>query len=550
MAKVNFNKLSLGHPLTYNAVFDNLDQCATALSGNISADQREDNRSIFTFALQKVRLGRDDLTHGERAGFNVPWQSDTGIKSFSFFLPPLQEFFDSSLVSTITTPGIILESMSLSFDCANQQFPINLTTGLPDSGLLFDRDFVAEIKCGGYAGQVTIPSTALNISNDEIVNRPNPALAANIGAIIDAYSELEVTLRIPITQQTAFGLGFQDKGIDNAVLRASFSAPIVQRDTASYSVAPQNDLASNGTARSFSSNSLLKPAAGSLIKAGSRTAALTDGVQDAFEQLDRSMRNKLQGGLTRWSEVRANTEALLEDQGYFCITVPLFNIPEVNACNANVPLNNFFNTIQGYKRPSTLRGKQALMDRAVIPIVAPGTIHHVGVFFDGFHCSEPNRQLRMDLGVGIGCGPGSRLGSYTQVSQVAEKDVTYGDPTEYITHFFAPLAYSSAAGAPAKGKGYVEQGRPFFFGRQVDLTGGVLRSNVANAANPAASEAAPATDGTEQFIEIRCNLYQYDSGTSAYVDIDDLGSTSGSVWQFGGWSGVVVCLYGKMALVE
>ena len=42
MAKVKFNKLTLGHPLTAGDVWDNLSQCATALSGNIAAEQREE----------------------------------------------------------------------------------------------------------------------------------------------------------------------------------------------------------------------------------------------------------------------------------------------------------------------------------------------------------------------------------------------------------------------------------------------------------------------------------------------------------------------------
>lgn len=559
MAKVKFNKLTLGHPLTAGDVWDNLSQCATALSGNIAAEQREEDRSIFTFALQRVRCGFDRFTEGDTPStdFTLDWHNESGTKRLKFFLPPLQEYFDSNLVSDLNTPDIVLESISISFDNVNQQYPINIDTGTPNSADTFDQDFEVQIRSGSFVGQVTIPKVALNISNNEIINRPNPTVSADIGGVIDPYAELEITVRSPINSQPAAGRS-NERGIDNMVIRASFSAPIVQRDTAAYSVQPQNDRTGSATARSFATNTLSVPAAGSLIKAGDRTSASTDGVQDAFEQLDRAVRDKLKGGLNRMSEVVAYSESVLEDQGYFCISIPLFNYAENNWFNGHHNAAAVFagaNTIDGYKRPSTLRGVNAFMDRAVIPITAPGTLHHVGVFYDGFQIGGASKsiyEMRMDLGVAIGCAPNSAVDSYTQIVQVAERNVTSTAATEYSNHFFAPIAYSTAGGAPALGSGYVTQGRPFFFGRQIDLTGGVLRENVANPANPAAAEAAPATDGTEQFIEVRCNLYQYDTSAPGYIGVDAMpaAASPADAFQWGGWSGVVVCLYGKMALVE
>ena len=564
MAKVNFNKLTLGHPLTREAVWGNLDQCASALSGNISADQRAENRSIFTFALQKVRCGTDALTEGLSPPEGFTWapalpMNETGSKTLNFFLPPFQEFFDDSLVGDINTPGIILESISLSFDGANQQYPIRLSTGMPDESLVFDQDFEVQIKSGNSVGQVTIPKTTLNISNDEIINRPNPTVSANIGAVIDPYSKLELSVRVPISTQSDnyAGIPFlQDFGIDNMLIRASFSAPIVQRDTLAHTVYPQNVPPLAGLGRSTSTCQLQTPVAGSVIKAGDRESADVDGLQDALEQLDREVREKLKGGLTRSSELRLYSESLLEDQGYFCISVPLFNAAEVNMIDSLAPnaplLPPHYRDLQGYLRPSTKGGVPvtALMDRAVIPIVAPGTIHHIGVFFDKFATTSSTDEYHMDFGVALGCCPGSSSASYTQVSYVGSKNVTFSSATQNIQHFFSPLAYSTAAGAPALGSGYVTQGRPFFFGQQVDQTGGVLRGDVASAFVSASAEGPPQTNGAEQFIEIRANIHRKDTtGVPAYVDLQQTGIST-STAQLAGWSGVVVCLYGKMALVE
>lgn len=537
MAKVKFNKLTLGHALTREDVWDNLDQCATALSGNITADQRKENRSYFTVCLQKVRVG---------PYVDNPPGTDAEPKVIKFFLPPLQEYFSDSLVGSLSTPQIVLESISLSFNGVNQQYPIDLGTGLPDPTKTFETDLVAEIKAGSFVGQVTIPKVTLNISNSDIVNRPNPTISTDIGASLDPYSELQLSIKSPITTCAQINTGgpiYLPNGIDNLVVHARFSAPIVQRDTLAYTGSlPQNIPIAVGTGRSVFNCDLQTPTANSLIKAGDRTLANVDGVQDAFTQLDRIVSDKLRGGLTRWSEQRPFTESLVEDQGYFCITVPLFNIPEVRVGSGN---SVFSRMIDGYVRPSTLRGKNALMDRAVIPIVAPGTLHHVGIFWDKFEVTGTNRA-HMDFGLALGCAPNSIVDSYTQVCRINAHDVSYDTTTGFIQHLWAPLPRSTVAGSPPAGKGYVEQGRPYFFGKQVDTTGATLRQNVASPSGTGVAETAPATNGREQFFEIRCNLYRYDSATSSYDDIE----TTNAALTHSGWSGVVVCLYGKMALVE
>jgi len=544
VAKVNFTKLPLGHPLTPGMVWDNLDQAATALSGNIAADQRQENRSYFSMCFNKVRLAEGALR-------TVPADTDaSGAVSYStiqrpvriaFKVPPLQEEFNTQLVTDHTTPNLVLESVAISFDNLNQNKPVSLDTGLPDSAASFDKAFSVTVSTGSGAQKstVTVPVSALNSTNEEIVQRPNPTINAFVGANVDPYGDVLIEFQSPCN------LG--NHGIDSLVVHVVFSYPIVERDTAALAGEIIQNAPFHNLARSAPTNTLVRPVAGTLIEA---TNATLSGVQDSFEQLDRQVREKLGGGLTRWSEVRSGTETLTQDQGYFCIMVPLFNIPEDQSLQKwTTPA---YDSLTGYLRvyPKT-SGANALMDRAVIPIVAPGAIHHVGVYWDRIvstlhPVSSPGLfEVRMDFGLALGCRTRAREANFTQVCLVEDRDVNYQPFTNDVRSFFAPIVYSTHATAPDLGKGFVTQGRPFYFGNEIDYTGLTKRRNVATT-TAANAEVVPPTNGTEQFFEIRCNLSLFDTVTSGGI-YQDINTQPG---YFGNGSGVVVCLYGKMALVE
>ena len=552
MAKVKFNKLTRGQPLTPGMVWDNLSQAATALSGNISKDQRTENRSVFSVVLHRVRHS-DAIFNGY---VNNPY-GNFRPEQFIFKLPVWQEFFDTDNFSNENTPEIVLESISISFDCMNQEKPIRLDNGLPSTSTsdTFTSPLEVTIEAGRSGGKAVIPNQTLNLSNEKIVNRPNPALTANIGANIGAYDLLSIFIENPIdidyATMPAQAVGAVT-GIDNLVVHARFSAPIVQRDNATYSRLPQNAPLSHSCERSFVSNVLVPPNAGTLISA---TSASLNGVQDAFEQLDRQVRNGLLGGLTRDSERRGRAESLLEDQGYFCLTVPLFNVPEdegISLWRTSSDAAKVYDSMDGYLRINRTyvgSGRNSLMDAAVIPILAPGTIHHIGVFWDKMFLDGQvsTYRVHMDLGVALGCKVRAAEANYTQISYVGAKDVSYAANNGYINHFFAPIAFSTAAFPSVPlGVGYVPQGHPFYFGTEMDATGGTLRNSVADATNPTSVLIPPKTDGTEQFIEIRCNINLYDTAAAAYFDINT-GTAEGTI---GNGSGVFVCIYGKQALVE
>lgn len=574
MAKVNFNKLSRGQPLTPAAIWDNLDQAATALSGNISKEQRAQGRSVFSVSLQRVRFS-DAIWNDYDQASDPTLNSLNEVlrpEAFIFALPPLQEFFNSQLIDTIEAPDIILESLAVSFDNMNQQFPTVLDEALPSTiNEKFNRSLTVTIeaykedntglKPGTIVGKAGIPLTTFNLPNETIINKPNPAVTANIGNVIGGYDYLKVSVVSPIEIDYATipaGAAMRATGIDNLHVHATFSAPIVQRDNAAYSVVPQN-APLHDCARSPRSNVLTRPVQGTDLQAEDSTNF--DGVQDAFSQLDRQVRERLSGGLTRWSEVRENSESLLEDQGYFCWMIPLFNIAEdeglTNRADRSGAAARFYNAATrpsvadfGYIRENPDTSLDAFMDKAVIPIVAPGTIHHIGVFWDKMYVDDTtgvlDPRLYMDFGVALGTKPKAEVSQYTQVSYVTGRDVSWSASAP-LNHFWAPIVRSTAAGAPPAGSGYVAQGRPFYFGREVDYTGGVIRRNVAGI-NPIAAEAAPNTNGLEQFLEVRCNINLYDVTTAQYKDMSSLGGPYPLV--VGNGSGVVVCIYGKMALVE
>ena len=197
MAKVKFNKLTRGQPLTPAAIWDNLDQAAAALSGNVAKEQRQHGRSTFSVTIHQVR--QSDAIWNNYVG--AP--GDDKLKRpdrFYFKLPPWQEYFNSNEISNETTPDIILESIAISFDNMNQEKPLVLDNGLPSTVAAdkFNRSFEVQIEAGLSAGKSVIPVSTLVHKNEVIRNRPNPALSANIGAAIGAYDLLTVTVTSPL----------------------------------------------------------------------------------------------------------------------------------------------------------------------------------------------------------------------------------------------------------------------------------------------------------------------------------------------------------------
>ena len=180
---------------------------------------------------------------------------------------------------------------------------------------------------------------------------------------------------------------------------------------------------------------------------------------------------------------------------------------------------------------------------ARVPITVPGAIHHVRVCMGEVLLPSATHEFHVDVGVGLGAGVRGKRLAYSQVANLASfvpvKNVS-------VQSADVPIVYSVAGGAPGIGFPSV-QGRPYFFGKEVDRTVGaapVRRRVAADDVASAAAEGVPGTNGLEQFIEVRSNINMYDTAAAAYTDISLVPHS------FGEGAGITVYIYGKMALTE
>lgn len=331
---------------------------------------------------------------------------------------------------------------------------------------------------------------------------------------------------------------FDSTPIYSVVVKAEFTHPLVERDHSglkNYDTAPQTprNAPLHNNARVASAYSLTAPVEGDSIDATG-----VKGVQTQIETLDDIVTSRLYTGLDRYSRV-IRAEHLLEDQNYFCITVPLFNFEEAIYSSTNIA-SYFQNVVGG------LDGAQ-IWDRAIVPIVFPMCIHHVQLSFDTSALtlgSFPlaNREFQVGVAAAYQNTPwGPRL--YTQVARTPAAFTLANNITKIGNQglWSIPLSYP---GAP-DGIGWQAQGRPIFVGLEhpnQNQSGTTQRSQVADNANGGALINAP-TNGAEQMLEIR-GLLKHTTGSTLLND-----AALGTYTAFPR-GGVFVHIYGKSALVE
>jgi hypothetical protein len=181
------------------------------------------------------------------------------------------------------------------------------------------------------------------------------------------------------------------------------------------------------------------------------------------------------------------------------------------------------------------------VDKAIIPITAPGTIHHV-FCVTGPLSTAGNYTLKATCGVALGSSIRTDHILYQQVAYKQNFNLVQAQSfrfADYMAFQGIPLIYQTGTKI---GKGFYTQGRPFFFGREIGKNPHG-RNNCANI-NPALAEAAPKTLGMEQVLEVRMTINLYNNATSAFVDMNtDTVSAGGAL-------GSTVYIIGKQALVE
>lgn len=483
-------KLPLGVALEPSHVAGNLADVASMLSGNINADQRQQDQAPFSVSW----------FYAQTAGAVL---GTSAAESLHFTLPPLQDEWNDKLVSDENMKSITLDSVSLSFDMMNQGKMIGSSTGLPSTTDMSSVNLRLYKLTNNPTTAVGVPETLLItevvITGEEILagfNTRNPSIIRDLGVSIDRFSIYE--WRIDSVSAPLFSV----------LIRASFSHPVVQRDTAAVLGAALNGGvpvdAQNAPATALYNKdndaiTVTSPAADTLIQAD----VPVTGVQTQIEAIDTKFRNKLVGGRSdRYQSDLAfatdRKEQLVEDSGYFCMCVNLMKlgVPMINGTNAN--------TYEVADATGTM-----LWDRALIPISYPGTIHHVLIEAAGI-----NDYMRLSPGtvalstrrftVGVGLYKGVRVPNPTY-QQVAYATETLDSLTGNLLKnrlWSVPLVYSTAGGAVA-GKGFVTQGRPVYFGRELTYDGTVPRENIADTVASSLAEAPPQTVGMENFIEVR-----------------------------------------------
>ena len=541
MAKITDDeKLPLGVELEVDHTHGNFAKVATALSGNIVETQREDGRSRFSLTYSLTRATGTDAAP-------LVWR---------FTLPPLQEYWPATntlsptaagggYLATTDTPTITLEALSIGFDTANTAKTIDYTNGATGhfvTALGYSNDAVLEIRkitqIHSSREHDTDPIASLSITATDLanpVNRQNPRILRDLDIVIDPFS----------TYQLRY-VSADPNGDTALTVRLIFSHPLKTRDiqlAGSNNEYPQNAPAAIHLARDNASISLSAPAAGATIRAEGTT-----GVQTHIETLDQAYSDQLHAG--RYDRYVHNDdpsnfaypkENLTQDCGYFAWCVNLFKTE--TECDGASAIKWEENDAPGASPTDWW-----FFDRAIIPIVFPGTIHHViaDVGLDTLNPGIALNRRQISIGVGLGTGIKMQTKTYQQVAYHQFTPSFYGVAGGGRNIHQVPLVYSTAPATNTQGRGYVRQGRPVYFGRQIHFDATHDRQNIATAVATGAAEGAPLTGGLEQYIEVRAFYQILNAGLSA-VQSAQTGAAADDFWN---QAGINVYIIGKMDLAR
>lgn len=270
------------------------------------------------------------------------------------------------------------------------------------------------------------------------------------------------------------------------------------------------------------------------------------GVSTNFSLIDNLIARGLRGGYKK-SGHREYAENLKSDAGYEVIAVPMFGSwfvkPNPALATANedaiMPVESLPWSVAGV-------GGLRTMDRAVIPLQYPMTIHHVLIavnYTDSSRTISASRptQLTFTNEVGVGLLQGIRAENLA-IQQVAHATWT---PANIGTNKIIDRISSGVAGSAftymwdilqcplvgTGGNGYYAQGKPVFAAKGTTPgmgSGTNIRSNIAGA--------PPVTSGGEQALDIRWK-------------ISDTGNPSTIGGTISGWPGHWVYIIGKKHLI-
>lgn len=287
------------------------------------------------------------------------------------------------------------------------------------------------------------------------------------------------------------------------------------------------------------------PASNAQIESDSAT-----GVYTNFKLIDSIISRGLRGGYEK-SGRRRYAENLKSDAGYEVIAVPMFASWFASNQSPGPVIadeaRDIWSDPQDFPWALAGAGGFNTMDRAIIPLHYPMTIHHVLIGVNYTHAKRDQAavrptQLTFTHEVGVGLLQGIRAEDFAvqQIAHAQWNPTGGANPIDnYLvdrmasgislsTNFYYLWDILSCPLVGTGGNGYIAQGKPVFAAK--GETGTNIRSNIGTPA------ALPVTRGGEQALDIRWKI----------SDTADSATVNGSIV---GWPGHWVYIIGKKHLI-
>lgn len=395
-----------------------------------------------------------------RLNFSIPyigseWTRNNGVDKpyvIPFMLPPLQEFWDVEGKSNDATPSVVLTELSFGFDQRDEgglvtdQFAAdwddlvqaNITAGGGnpvlagdawlgwaqnlnhgkiynqlellirgvDNVSVFDHQMAFHIiqkEANYYGGSLNSNKETMQeiyklpISIASFINegyKTNPYAETNLSINIDPYKTYMLGITPFILHSDAATL-FANLAMVNINVSLKFKHVLVTRDSNRVAGEHPCNMPGQGNFKNQDPTTLQVPLPGTPIEAES-----ADGLQTSTTILDKTFRDKLQGGLNALSD-RGTVEHLCQDAGYEVIAIPMWNnqwgneltikdiVSDVTAPYAvgqDSASNNLPSPLGGPSLhiDNNLDVSSNVSDRAIIPLSFPMTVHHVIVAHNNF----------------------------------------------------------------------------------------------------------------------------------------------------------------------
>jgi len=388
MSKIGFKRLSRGVKLLTSHIHTQVQSALTRItSTGFDSSEIENNAGSF-----RVNVSLSNITP------KTFFQDVDGVKTMKacagFTLPPPQESFSSTAMVSPTTPVYILESIGLSMDTQATPFVTVRSNGSLSQteadkaafNITIQRKPV-DVFTGTAITVGSLPAVSPEMTNvvlsldypnilwNSEYRRFNPGVNPNLDTMFDPYSAYLLSVDCGSFAESATELR-----IDSLLVTMKFRTKLIERDSgATIQNMPQSPYlpaAAQYGGRYTDPETVATPAADAVIRAD--TGGGDDGVSGALAKTDVKFLRGLLGGMTNRSR-RWGASNIKTDASYEVISVPMWGNgwyckgSQASADTDAVLLEKMpFVGASPYKLPT--------VDRRIIPIRFPFTVHHVIAF--------------------------------------------------------------------------------------------------------------------------------------------------------------------------